>query len=142
MVSESNSLEKLNSTVGKLFVGAASVFEHFEISKKSSNDQGSLLFGLLPKNEKNLIGLIRRAQHFIKLVKEKNELFPKIVLLISVPKIPYCTKDSLQPLLENIRRFYNLHHGELSWKRCWKIKEINQSFSGKILSKRERCVWS
>ena len=142
MVSESNSLEKLNSRVGKLFVGAASVFEHFEIFKKSSNDQGSLLFGLLPKNEKNLIGLIRRAQHFIKLVKEKNELFPKIVLLISVPKIPYCTKDSLQPLLENIRRFYNLHHGELSWKRCWKVKEINQSFSGKILSKSKRCVWS
>lgn len=131
MVSESNSLEKLDSTVGKLFVGAASVFEHFEIFKKSSNDQGSLLFGL-----------IRRAQHFIKLVKEKNELFAKIVLLISVPKIPYCTKDSLQPLLENIRRFYNLHHSELSWKRCWKVKEINQSFSGKILSKSERCVWS
>ena len=44
MVSDRNSLEKLDSPVGKLFVGAASVFGRFEIFKKSSNDQGSLLF--------------------------------------------------------------------------------------------------
>ena len=90
MVSDSNSLEKLDSPVGKLFVRAASVFGRFEIFKKSSNDQGSLLFGLLPKNEKNLIGLLRRAQHFIKLVKEKNELFPK-----NNSTSDQCTKDSL-----------------------------------------------
>ena len=141
MVSESNSLEKLDSTVGKLFVGAASVFEHFEIFKKSSNDQGSLLFGLLPK--KTWLASLEEPNILSNLWKKRMNCFPKlIVLLISVPKIPYCTKDSLQALLENIRRFYNLHHRELSWKRCWKIKEINQSFSKKILSKRERCVWS
>ena len=90
MVSDSNSLEKLDSPVGKLFLGAASVFERFEIFKKSSNDQGSVLFGLLPKNEKNLTGVIRRAQHFIKLMKEKNELFPKINSTSD-----QCTKESL-----------------------------------------------
>ena len=93
-----NSWEQLDSAVSNLFVGAVSVFERVELLGKSIYDQGSLLFGLLPRKEKSLSGPNRRALHSIKLVKEKNKL-----LAIIISTSDQCTKDSLQALLENVR---------------------------------------
>ena len=77
-MSDNNGWEQLDSAVSNLLVGAASVFERVELLEKSIYDQGSLLFGLLPRKEKSLSGLNRRAQHSIKLVTEKNELLARI----------------------------------------------------------------
>ena len=77
-MSDNNAWEQLDSAVSNLLVGATSVFEHVELLEKSLSDQGSLLFGLLPRKEKSLSSLNRRAQHSIKLVTEKNELFARI----------------------------------------------------------------
>ena len=89
-MSDNNSWEQLDSAVSNLLVGAASVFERVELLEKSIYDQGSLLFGLLPRKEKSLSGLNRRAQHSIKLVTEKNELLARIYNTSD-----QCTKDSL-----------------------------------------------
>ena len=77
-MSDNNSWEQIDSAVSNLHVGAASVFDRVELLEKSIYDQGSLLFGLLPRKEKSLSGLNRRAQHSIKLVTEKNELLARI----------------------------------------------------------------
>ena len=77
-MSDSNGWEQLDSAVSNVLVGAASVFERVELLEKSIYDQGSLFFGFLPRKEKSLSGLKRRAQHSIKLVTEKNELLARI----------------------------------------------------------------
>ena len=77
-MSDNNGWEQLDSAVSNLLVGAASVFECVELLEKSIYDQGSLLFGFLPRKEKSLSGLNRGAQHSIKLVTEKNELLARI----------------------------------------------------------------
>ena len=123
-MNDNNSWEELDSAVSNLLVGAAFVFERVELLEKSIYDQGSLLFGFLPRKEKSLSGLIRRAQHSIKLVTEKNELLARINNTSD-----QCTKDSLQTLLENVRtRLRILRHSESSRKRRWKIKKANQQF--------------
>ena len=123
-MNDNNGWEQLDSAVSNLLVGAASVFERVELLEKSIYDQGSLLFGFLPRKEKSLSGLIRRAQHSIKLVTEKNELLARINNTSD-----QCTKDSLQTLLENVRtRLRILRRSECSRKRRWKIKKANQQF--------------
>ena len=97
-MSDNNGWEQLDSAVSSLLVGAASVFECVELLEKSIYDQGSLLSGFLPRKEKSLSGLNRRAQQSIKLVREKNEL-----LAIINNTSDQCTKDSLQTFLENVR---------------------------------------
>ena len=83
--------------MSSLLVGAASVFECVELLEKSIYEQGSLLFGLLPRKEKSLSGLNREAQHSIKLVKGKNELLAGINSTSD-----QCANDSLHALLENV----------------------------------------
>ena len=123
-MSDNNGWEQLDSAVSNLLVGAASVFERVELLEKSIYDQGSLLFGLLPRKEKSLSGLNRRAQHSIKLVTEKNKLLARINNTSD-----QCTKNSFQTLLQNVRtRLRILHSRESSKKRPWKIKEANQQF--------------
>ena len=123
-MSVNNGWEQLDSAVSNLLVGAASVFEFVELLEKSIYDQGSLLSGFLPRKEKSLSGLNRRAQYSIKLVKEKNEL-----LAIINNTSDQCTKDSLQTLLEYVRkRLRILRRSESSMKRRWKIKKANQQF--------------
>ena len=110
--------------LSNLLVGVASVFERVELLEKSIYDQGSLLFGFLPRKEKSLSGLNRREQHSIKLVTEKNELLTRINNTSD-----QCIKDSLQTLLENLStRLRILRRSESSRKRRWKIKKSNQQF--------------
>ena len=74
--------------MSNLLVAKASVFERVELLEKSIYDQGSLLFGFLLRKEKKLRGLNRRA-HFIKLLKEKNELLAR-----NNSTSDQCTRDS------------------------------------------------
>ena len=123
-MTDSNSWEQLDSAVSNLLVGAASVFERVELLEKSIYDQGSLLFGLLPRNEKSLSSLSRRAQHSIELVTENNKLLARINNISD-----QCAKDSLQTLLENVcTRLRIPQRSESSRKRRWKIKKANQEF--------------
>ena len=94
-MSHNNSWEQLDSAVSNLLVGAASVFERVELLDKSIYDQGSLLFGLLPRKEKSPSSLNRTAQHSIKLGQKRMSFWPELIVpLINVPKIPcrFCWK--------------------------------------------------
>ena len=123
-MNDNNGWQQLDSAVSNLLVGAASVFERVELLEKSIYDQGSLLFGFLPRKEKSLSGLNRRAQHSIKLVTGKNELLARIN-----DTSDQCTKDSLQTFLKNVcTRLGILCRSETSRKRRWKIKKANQQF--------------
>ena len=123
-MSDNNSWEQLDSAVSNLLDGAASVFECVELLEKSIYVKGSLLFGLLQRKEKSLNGLNTRVQHSIKLLTEKNELLARINSTSD-----QCTTDSLQTLLENVRRrLWILHRSESSRKKHWKIKKANQQF--------------
>ena len=94
-MSDNNSWEQLDSAVSNLLVGAASVFERVELLGKTIYDQGSLLFGLLPRKEKSPSSLNRTPQHSIKLGQKRMSFWPELIVpLINVPKIPcrFCWK--------------------------------------------------
>ena len=116
--------EQLDSAVGNILVNLPSLFERVSLLEDSIYNKGSLLFGFIPKKQKTLKGLNRRAKHSIELVKQKNQLISQINSTLD----PYI-KHSLTPLLNQVQsKLRCLRRGESSRKRRWKIKKANQDF--------------
>lgn len=118
-----NVQEHLDSIESNHLQNSASLFDRVSQLENVVHNQACRLFGLASRKQKKLGRFNRRTQQSISLVKEKNMLMKQIETFSVI-----IAKNSLRTLLDNVSsRFRNLHCGETSGKKCWKIKQANQA---------------